>query len=277
MSKNNSTDHNHHTEAPIFFDHKGRRWNKVRFVLIMLLLTLTGSAYYALPKVLQLSPVQAMNVKATPGDAKVVDTASGMSPAEVAAVVSRKNTPVIGKGPLVRIIHIQESDHIRYAVPLYAKTGAVPLTKDELLIVGDYEFAIQRYGVSTVPKQIALTFDDGPDPVYTPQVLDMLARNKVQATFFDVGSNVVKYSEVAARTAKEGHVIANHTFNHVDFDFVSEARAAQEISQTNRVITATTGTRSSFFRLPYMGNDEQAMRSHITGILEAQHLSLIHI
>jgi biofilm PGA synthesis N-glycosyltransferase PgaC len=268
MPKQNSKDH--HLEVPVFFDHKGKRWNKVRLVLLVVLVVIGGSAYWGIPKVLQLSHVQPMAVAATPGDAKVKDAASGLSPDEVAALVNRKNTPVIGKGPLVRVVHIQETDHILYAVPLYTKTGVVALSKEEQLIIGDHEFALQRYGTSTIPKQIALTFDDGPDPVYTPQVLDMLARNKVQATFFDVGDNVVKYADVAARTAKEGHVVANHTFNHIDFDFVNDWRGQQEISQTSRVITATTGMSSSFFRLPYMGNDEQSMRSHIAGILTAQ-------
>jgi biofilm PGA synthesis N-glycosyltransferase PgaC len=259
-----------HTEAPIFFDHKGRRWNKIRFILVVLALAVGGSVYYLAPKVLDHSSVQPMKVAATPGDAQVADSASGMSPAEITALISRKNTPVIGKGPLVRMIHIQVSGHVKYAVPLYAKTGAVPLTSDEQLIIGDHEFALQRYGQSTVSKQIALTFDDGPDPKYTPQILDMLAHNKVQATFFAVGANVVKYPAVAARAAQEGHVVANHTFDHVDFDFVSEFQAEQEISQANRTITAVTHHSNSFFRLPYMGNDEQSLRNHITGILTAQ-------
>lgn len=257
-------------EAPVFFDDNGRRWKKICLVVGVVLLALAVLAYVLIPKALQPQQLTPMSVKATPGDAKVNDAASGMSPAEIAAVVSRTNMPVIGSGPLVRVVHIQENNHTRYAVPLYSATGTMPLTEGEQLIIGDHEFAIQRYGQSTVPKQIALTFDDGPDPIYTTQLLDMLARHGVQATFFVNGNNVVKHPEVAVREVKEGHLVANHTFNHIDFDFVGSFRGEQEIVQTNRVITAATGTQSSFFRLPYMGNDEQSLRNHTAGILAAQ-------
>lgn len=259
-----------HTEAPVFFDDNGRRWKSICFVLAILLLGIVFAAYLIVPKMLQPQDLTPMAVKATPGDAKVKDAASGMSPTEIAALVNRTNTPVIGSGPLVRVAHIQVTNHTHYAVPLYSTTGTMPLTEQEQLIVGDHEFVLQRYGQSTLSKQIALTFDDGPDPVYTRQVLDVLGRHGVQATFFVNGSNVVKHQELVKREVAEGHVVANHTFNHIDFDFVSEARGELEISQTNRVITAATGTRSSFFRLPYMGDDEQALRNHIAGILAAQ-------
>lgn len=259
-----------HAEAPVFYDDNGRRWKRICLIVGTVLFSLTALLYILVPKVLESQQLTPLAVKATPGDAKVKDAASGMSPTEIAAVVSRTNTPVIGNGPLVRMVHIQESNHTRYAVPLYSQTGTLPLTEEEQLIVGSHEFAIQRYGKSTVSKQVALTFDDGPDPVYTTQLLDMLARYGVQVTFFVNGVNVVKHPDIALREVKEGHLVANHTFNHIDFDFVGSFRAEQEIVQTNRVITAATGTQSSFFRLPYMGNDEQSLRNHIAGILTAQ-------
>ncbi len=262
-------------EAPVFFDQKGRRWKTIRASLVALLIAGGIFMYLTVPKILDHTAVTAMNTKATPGDAAITDSASGMSPTEVAAIVSRTNTPVIGTGPLVRVVHIQTKNNVTYAVPLYTATGTQALTNDERTIIGNHDFAIQRYGQSTVPKQIALTYDDGPDPTYTPQILDVLAKNGVQATFFDVGANVIKNASVAEREAKEGHVIGNHTFDHVDFDFVNLARGQQEINLTNRVITATTGHTSSFLRLPYMGNDEQSLRSHITGILTSQNLGYI--
>jgi len=265
------------TESPVFFDDNGRRWKRIRLALGIFFLLIAAAAYLIIPKVLEPQTLTPLAVKATPGDSQVKDAASGMSPAEIAAVISRSNTPVIGKGPLVRVVHIQESNRARYAVPLYGATGTMPLSEQELLMVGDHEFAIQLYGPSTIGKQIALTFDDGPDEVYTRQVLDMLGRNGVQATFFVVGANVVKYPEIVKREVQEGHVVANHTFNHIDFDFVSPSRSEQELVQTNRAITAATGTQSSFFRLPYMGSDEQALRNHVTGILYAQRQGYITV
>jgi peptidoglycan-N-acetylglucosamine deacetylase len=263
------------TEAPVFFDQNGRRWKTILTGLVAVCIIAGLFLYFTVPKILAHSQVTPLQAKATPGDAIIADAASGMSPTEVAAIVSRTNTPVIGSGPLVRVVHIQAKGNVTYAVPLYTATGTQALSNEDRQTIGSHDFAIQRYGKSTVPKQIALTYDDGPDPTYTPQVLDVLAKNGVQATFFDVGANVVKHPDVAAREAKEGHVIGNHTFDHVDFDFVNAARGQQEINQTTRVIASTTGHDSSFFRLPYMGNDEQSLRSHITGILTAQNLGYL--
>lgn len=264
-----------HDEKPIFFDHKGRRWQKVSAVVLVFLAILTGFLYVNVPKLLADDNVVPLKVAATPGDAKVKDGASGLSPEEIAALVGRTNTPVIGEGPLVRVVHLQMADNTYYATPVYSQTGSVPLSEKERLMVGDHEFALQRYGQPSAAKTIALTYDDGPDPLYTPRILDVLAKNNVQATFFETGSNITKHPEIAQRQAQEGHDLANHTFNHVDFDFVGSARAEQEINQTSRVLTATTGVRSSFFRLPYMGNDEQSMRNHLVGILTAQKLGYV--
>src|ERR1044072_5719916 len=105
-----------HNEAPIFYDDKGRRWKHIRRALVVLALVVGAGGYVVVPQVLEAHKVTPLSVASTPGDAKVADSASGMSPSEVAAVVSRTNTPVIGKGPLVRVVHIQAQGNTRYAV-----------------------------------------------------------------------------------------------------------------------------------------------------------------
>lgn len=262
-------------DAPVFFDRNGRRWKTISLVLFALAIVAGLFLYVIVPKIFARTSVVPISNVATASDAAITDSASGLSPTEISAIVSRTNTPIIGTGPLVRAVHVQTSKNVTYAIPLYTTNGTQVLSNEDRQTIGDHEFAIQRYGQSTVSKQIALTYDDGPDPVYTPRILDVLAKNGVQATFFDTGDNVIKHSEIAARTAREGHVVANHTFNHVDFDFVDANLSLQEINQTTRVITAATETRSSFFRLPYMGNDEQSLRSHLLGILNAQSLGYV--
>lgn len=261
-----------HQGAPIFFDHNGRRWKTVRFVAYLVLVTLAVFLYMVLPEAWRHADIQPFNASKAPGAMRITDSSSGLSPEAIAELAGRRNTPVIGNGPLVRVLHIQVTQDGKYATNLYSKHAARPLTHDEQVIVGDHEFVLERYGAIAAQKQIALTFDDGPDPLYTPQILDALARHKAQATFFVIGTNVVKHSEIAARAAKEGHLVANHTFSHIDFDFASTLRAEQEINQTERVITAATGSQSAFFRLPYMSVDEQSMRGHMLGILTAQRM-----
>lgn len=270
--------------APVFFDHGGRRWRKIRFVLLTLLLVVGFFLYYAVPKAWQHDQVTAFQNPKGP-TVNIADSSSGLSPAAIDAVAGKTNIPVIGKGPLVRIIHVQAETRAKnipttapvksYATILYGNQPARVLSQQERDIIGGHEFAIERYGQPTVKKQIALTFDDGPDAKYTPMILDLLAQNKAQATFFSIGANVVKNPEIAQRMVREGHLIANHTYTHIDFDSYSTTRGEQEINQTQRVISSVTGTKSSFFRLPYVGTDEQSMRDHLLGLLTAQHMGYI--
>jgi peptidoglycan/xylan/chitin deacetylase (PgdA/CDA1 family) len=101
------------------------------------------------------------------------------------------------------------------------------------------------------PRAVALTFDDGPAPRWTPQVLDVLARLGVRATFFVNGNNVDAYPWLARRIVAEGHVIGNHTYSHPDLRRLSASAQAAEIDRTTQAILAATGVRPCLFRGPY--------------------------
>ncbi|MEU1374966.1 polysaccharide deacetylase family protein [Streptomyces triculaminicus] len=104
--------------------------------------------------------------------------------------------------------------------------------------------------VAAGPRAIALTFDDGPNPLYTPGVLDVLARYRVRATFFMLGANVAKYPELARQIADEGHALGNHTWTHTNLDHLPAARIRDEIRRTQDVIAETTGRTPLLFRAP---------------------------
>ncbi|TDA68328.1 MAG: polysaccharide deacetylase family protein [Clostridia bacterium] len=97
---------------------------------------------------------------------------------------------------------------------------------------------------------IALTFDDGPDPDFTPQVLTVLREFKVKATFFMVGNLVEAYPEVAREVATEGHEIGNHTYSHPSLTRIDAGELRQELIRADRVITAITGQQPRLFRPP---------------------------
>jgi peptidoglycan/xylan/chitin deacetylase (PgdA/CDA1 family) len=97
---------------------------------------------------------------------------------------------------------------------------------------------------------IALTFDDGPDPVYTPKILDILKSYQIPATFFLVGSKIVKYHEIANRILRHGHEIGNHTYAHPEIGDMSKASLEYEIEKTGKVIEEYMGYKTSFFRPP---------------------------
>ena len=109
--------------------------------------------------------------------------------------------------------------------------------------------AIYRGG--TGRKQIALTFDDGPDPFSTPALLDLLKRENVTATFFCIGRNVVAYPEIAKRIVDEGHLIGNHSHRHAwTLMFNRNRGLLREFGRAQDAITRITGTTPTLLRPP---------------------------
>ncbi|MFZ2886282.1 MAG: bifunctional polysaccharide deacetylase/glycosyltransferase family 2 protein, partial [Minisyncoccia bacterium] len=101
-------------------------------------------------------------------------------------------------------------------------------------------------------KTIALTFDDGPHPEYTREVMALLKQENVPATFFLIGSNVVKHPEVAREIVESGFEIGNHTFTHSEHMADSEARLRRELVSTDQVIRDATGRHAILFRPPFL-------------------------
>lgn len=106
------------------------------------------------------------------------------------------------------------------------------------------------------PKTVALTFDDGPDPTWTPLVLDALKSASVPATFFVTGVATEQNPELARRAWDEGHELGNHSFYHPNLAEVGERRATLELDATQRAIQAAIGRSTTLFRPPY-GVDAQ--------------------
>ncbi|MGD8192140.1 polysaccharide deacetylase family protein [Brevibacillus ginsengisoli] len=104
--------------------------------------------------------------------------------------------------------------------------------------------------VPTKDKVIALTFDDGPDPHYTPQLAALLKQYNAKATFFVVGSRVKKFPNIVRALSKDGHEIGNHTQNHPDLRRISSIKLEEEISKANQTIRTVTGNTPSLFRPP---------------------------
>lgn len=100
-------------------------------------------------------------------------------------------------------------------------------------------------------KKLVLTFDDGPNPVWTPKILDILSKKHVPATFFIVGLNAENYIPLVKRIYREGHEIGNHTFTHPNIAEVSHRRAIIELETTRLLIECITGHSTILFRAPY--------------------------
>lgn len=106
-------------------------------------------------------------------------------------------------------------------------------------------------GSESEGKKIALTFDDGPHPYYTEKLLDGLAERKVKASFFLLGENLEGREEIVRRMAREGHLIGNHTYYHVDITRLEPEEACREITGTAEKIEAIIGNSTEYIRPPF--------------------------
>jgi peptidoglycan-N-acetylglucosamine deacetylase len=115
-------------------------------------------------------------------------------------------------------------------------------------------YVIQRYGYA--PRKLALTFDDGPDPEWTPQILDVLNQVNAPATFFVIGLNAEQYPDLIRREVAEGHELGNHTFTHPNIANISNAQFSLELSATRVLMESLVGRRTYLFRPPYAEDAE---------------------
>jgi peptidoglycan/xylan/chitin deacetylase (PgdA/CDA1 family) len=129
--------------------------------------------------------------------------------------------------------------------------AAHPRATGKPVLVNESQPGRPLYYLDDGPKVIALTIDDGPSPVYTPQVLRVLEKYGVRATFSMVGVNVSYYPAIAREVAAAGHTIINHTWDHARLTALSASRQQEEIARATDAIHAATGVDPRMFRAPY--------------------------
>ena len=105
--------------------------------------------------------------------------------------------------------------------------------------------------VRSAERALYLTFDDGPHPRHTPDLLKLLARFDARATFFMVGKSVVAYPEIAAQVAQAGHGIGNHSYSHTRQTTIRAAERADDVGRTDTILKGVDGREAHPFRPPY--------------------------
>ena len=144
---------------------------------------------------------------------------------------------------------------------------------DETYTLLPTNFVIRQFGY--LPGKIALTFDDGPDDEWTPQILDILKAKHVHATFFVIGSNAEAHPDLIQRIVREGHELGNHTYTHPNLADTPYQAVSLELNATQRLIQALTGRSLVLFRPPYLGDAEPDDNSEIVPVEIAQDLGYI--
>ncbi len=165
-------------------------------------------------------------------------------------VESSNEVDYIGEGEILDVLSKPHPGHITPEVD----------TADMLISEEHYDtlpsmFVVRKWGKAK-GKQMVLTFDDGPDPTYTPEVLDTLAKYHVPAAFFLVGIQAESNIPLVKRIYSEGHEIGNHTFSHPNMAEVSNQRAYLEMDATRLLIECITGHSTIMFRAPFNADSE---------------------
>jgi cellulose synthase/poly-beta-1,6-N-acetylglucosamine synthase-like glycosyltransferase/peptidoglycan/xylan/chitin deacetylase (PgdA/CDA1 family)/spore germination protein YaaH len=137
------------------------------------------------------------------------------------------------------------------------------------------KYVIRRYGYA--PKKLVLTFDDGPDPDFTPRILDILKKENVPAAFFVVGSMAEKNMQIVRRIYEEGYEIGNHTFFHPDISTISLDRVVLELNATRKLIESITGRSTILFRPPFNADAEPQTLAEVIPVAESRRQSYITI
>ena len=240
----------------IFVDPSGRRWQRVQVII-------TGLAALLLVVILVALP----HLNDTPA---LTATHERLGPS-LTSDTTGKQVPVVGQGPLVRVLEVHRSDGQVSGVSPSTQAAVTTFTAADRQRIGSSAYVIQRFGYSdTAQRTISLTFDDGPDLRWTPELLNLLSAEKVPATFFATGTMIARNPEIFRREVREGHAVANHSLTHIDVNTTSNWRARLELTATDHVIRAVTGKQVGYARLPYSGDDEKSTQAAVDGMLRSQ-------
>ena len=158
--------------------------------------------------------------------------------------------------------------------------GIRSLTVDSTGLVTDEDFdplpepyRVARYGFNA--SEIAITFDDGPDPEWTPKILDILKRENAPATFFLIGLPAESFGSITSRIYREGHEIGNHTFTHPDISNISKKFNEVEINLTEELFASRLGIHTILFRPPYSIDQEPDTTDQVRPLKIAQDMGYI--
>ena len=197
-------------------------------------------------------------------------------PGEVGAVQRLRLVPpgqdvdMEGAGEILKIGERPAAGERRFT--LESSSG---LITSETMTTLPTPYQLNQYGAKA--KQVAITFDDGPDPEWTPKILDVLKQKKAPAAFFLIGIEAEKFPAITRRIYREGHEIGNHTFTHPDISNIRNAYMQLEMNLTERLFASKLGVKPMLFRPPYSIDQEPDTADQVRPLEIAQQMGYITV
>src|SRR5574340_217226 len=246
---------------PVFYDPSGKRWYIVVGGTALLTAMVIALVVWVAPQALSPTWTPSLNQHSE-------------YPTQLLATGDIEDIPLVGgeNGHILnRLALVRRVDDRVWLTDPFSDAIFREATEYEVELIGDRPYVMEEFG-RPADRQLMLTFDDGPHPEYTTQLLDLLSREGVPATFFNIGNNVVRYPDVFERIIREGHMLGNHTMTHIDFDAHGDARNREEVIGTDRVMRATAGYATRLFRIP-----EGDPHNNPRAVLHSQQLGFLHV
>jgi cellulose synthase/poly-beta-1,6-N-acetylglucosamine synthase-like glycosyltransferase/peptidoglycan/xylan/chitin deacetylase (PgdA/CDA1 family)/spore germination protein YaaH len=173
---------------------------------------------------------------------------------ELSSVQPGHDVDTEGEGDILRITGLPQQGKRTVTVDTDEPDPRKKLIIDEHMDVYPRTYTIEQYGYHS--NEVALSFDDGPDPKWTPKVLDILKQKNVKGTFMMIGSEAQENVSLMQRVVREGHEIGNHTYSHPDISEISSRQLDLELKLTEHLFASKLGIQPLYFRPPYDIDEE---------------------
>ena len=197
------------------------------------------------------------------------------APQQLTVVLPGHDVDTQGEGDILRVIGLPHPGRRIVTVDTDEPNPGNQLIVDEHMEVYPQPYLVQQYGYHT--KELALTFDDSPDPRWTPKILNILKEKHVHATFFMIGDEAAENVGLMQRVYRDGNEIGNHTYTHPDISEISRRQLDLEVDLTERLFESKLGVQPLFFRPPYDIDEEPDTDDEAAPVVRIQHDGFIII
>jgi cellulose synthase/poly-beta-1,6-N-acetylglucosamine synthase-like glycosyltransferase/peptidoglycan/xylan/chitin deacetylase (PgdA/CDA1 family)/spore germination protein YaaH len=180
-----------------------------------------------------------------------------------------------GEGDIMRVTGLPQPGKRTVTIDSDEPDARKKLIVDEHMDVYPRTYTVQYYGYH--PDQVAISFDDGPDPKWTPKILDILKQKNVKGTFMLIGDEAAENIRLMQRVAREGNEIGNHTYTHPDISEISPSQLDLQVKLTERLFASKLGVQPLYFRPPYDIDEEPETDDQAAPIVPIQNAGYIVI